>query len=42
MEIKADLDKMNPKRVNKIEAAYIGHFGDNIVMKKLTEIKLGN
>lgn len=28
-------------KVIKAEAAYIGHFGDNLVIKKMSEVKLG-
>ena len=42
MQTKADLDKLNPKKVIKTEAAYIGHHGDKIVVKKMQGVKLGN
>ena len=41
MQTKADLDKLNPKKLIKTEAAYIGHYGDNIVIKKMQGVKLG-
>ena len=42
METKGDLNKIHPKRINKVESAYIGHFEDNIVLKKLFDVKLGS
>ena len=41
METLADLNKVNAKRINKVEGAYIGHYDDKIVLKKLSDIKLG-
>lgn len=42
METTLELNKLNAKRIVKTEAAYIGHYEDKVVFKKLHGVKLGN
>lgn len=35
------LSTKNLRKVIKTEAAYIGHVGDQLVIKKITQVKLG-
>lgn len=37
----ADMPAKKLEKVIKTEAAYIGHFDDQIVVKKMLEVKLG-
>lgn len=36
-----NLSTKNLRKVIKTEAAYIGHIGDQLVVKKMAEVKLG-